>query len=65
VNNIAVAAAIINTLFTTIMNALIAIRRYQELVAKAEKEGRDITDDELAALKADSHKMTDEILKRL
>jgi ribosome recycling factor len=65
VNNIAVAAAIINTLFTTIMNALMAIRRYQELVAKAEKEGRDITDDELAALKADSHKMTDEILKRL
>ena len=64
-NNIAVAAAIINTLFTTIMNALIAIRRYQELVAKAEKEGRDITDDELAALKEDSHKMTDEILKRL
>lgn len=64
-NNIAVAAAIINTLFTTIMNALMAIRRYQELVAKAEKEGRDITDDELAALKADSHKMTDEILKRL
>jgi len=65
VNNIAVAAAIINTLITTIMNALIAIRRYQELVAKAEKEGRDITDDELAALKEDSHKMTDEILKRL
>ena len=64
-NNIAVAAAIINTLFTTIMNALIAIRRYQELVSKAEKEGRDITDDELAALKADSQKMTDEILKRL
>ena len=64
-NNIAVAAAIINTLFTTIMNALIAIRRYQELVSRAEKEGRDITDDELAALKADSHKMTDEILKRL
>ena len=63
--NVALAIAIINSLFTAAMNAMIAIRRYQELVAKAQAEGRDISDEELAALKAQSDKMTDDILKRL
>lgn len=64
-SGIAAALEIINVLISVSTNALQSIQKYNDLIAKAQAEGRDITDDELAALKAESDALTAETLANL
>lgn len=59
------AIQITNALVTVALNGLIAAQKYNTLIQKAHAEGREITLDELSALKAESTKLTNEVLEKL
>ena len=47
------------------INALRATQRYQLLIETARREGREISDEELAALRAENQALTDSVLIKL
>lgn len=47
------------------ITSLEAVRRFQATVEQARAEGRDISDEELAAMKAESDRLTQEALAAL
>ena len=61
--NIAIAIQVISGLLSVSVNAMQAMQAYVDLVNKARTEGRDITDEELAALRAGNQALVDEILR--
>jgi hypothetical protein len=63
--NTNVAVTAISTLLTAATNAILAAQRFQALVEAARTEGRDISDDELAALKLESEGLTQQTLDLL
>lgn len=54
-----------SALITLSINGLIAAQKYQALIVKARAEDREITDEELATLKAQSDALTKEVLASL
>lgn len=60
-----VAIEATNALISVAMNGLIAAQKYQALITTARAEGRDVTDEELAALKAESDALTSATLANL
>ena len=59
------AIEIVSVLIQAGMQAFTAAQKYNNAVKQARNEGRDVTDDELMAMKATSDKMTDDIMKKL
>lgn len=55
----------INGLLALSINALLATQQYQVLVETARREGREISDQELAALRAENQALTDSVLAKL
>lgn len=64
-NNTDAAVAVINGALSLAANSIMAAQRYQALVERARLEGRQITDDELAAMRAESDRLTKERLAEL
>lgn len=54
-----------NALITVLLNGMVAAQKYQSLIAQAHAEGRDVSDDELAALKAESDALSKDVLAKL
>lgn len=54
------AVQIVNGLLSLTINAIAAAQRYGALVEQARAEGRDITEAELAEMRAESHRLTQE-----
>lgn len=63
--NVLLAIQAGNALIALAQQALAASAQYNELVGKAQSEGRDISDEELAALKAESDRVTEEVIAKL
>lgn len=55
----------IDALLALAINSLVRVQQYSILVETARSEGRDISDEELAALKAESDRLTSEVLAKL
>jgi hypothetical protein len=62
---VVVAVQIISALLTAATNAITAAQKFQGIVETARAEGREITDAELAALKAESDALTRQTLDAL
>lgn len=55
----------LGSLISVGINALLSAQRYQLLIEAARKEGREITDEELAELKAENDELTKNVLDML
>jgi len=64
-SNMQTAIGIINGLLSLSINALLATQKYQLLIQTARREGREISDEELAALRAENQALTESVLARL
>ena len=64
-SNTLTAIGVINGLLSLSINALLATQQYQALVEAARREGREISDDELAMLRAENQTLTDSVLAKL
>jgi len=64
-SNIHVAIGLINGLLSLSINALLATQKYQALIEAARREGREISDDELASVRAENKALTDSVLAKL
>ncbi len=54
-----------NALLSVSVNALMAVQKYNTLIATARAEDRDITDEELAAIRVENRALTDDVLSML
>jgi len=54
-----------NALLSVALNSMVAAQKYQQLVLTARAEGREVTTEELAALKAESDALTEQTLANL
>jgi hypothetical protein len=61
-NNTQIAIETVNSLLALSINALVATQQYQVLIETARREGREISDGELAALRAENQALTDSVL---
>lgn len=64
-SNTAATITAINLLLDLVINSTEAVRRYQAMIEKARAEGRDVSDEELAAIQAESQTLTDSVLADL
>ena len=64
-SNMQTVIGIINGLLSLSINALLATQKYQLLIQTARSEGREISDEELAALRAENRALTENVLARL
>jgi len=64
-SNTLIAIDAINGLLALSINALLATQQYQALIEAARREGREISDEELAALRAENQALTDSVLAKL
>jgi hypothetical protein len=64
-SNTQTAIGVINGLLSLSINALLATQQYQLLIETARREGREISDGELAALRAKNQNLTDSVLAKL
>jgi hypothetical protein len=64
-SNTQTAIGVINRLLSLSINALLATQQYQLLIETARREGREISDGELAALRAKNQNLTDSVLAKL
>ena len=62
---ILVAVQILNALISTASNGLLAAQKFSLIIDTARREGRDITKEELDALKAESDAATKALLEAL
>jgi len=60
-----VAIEATSALISVALNGLIAAQKYQQIILTARAEGREVTDEELAALKAESDALTSQTLTAL
>lgn len=60
--NMLVAMKSIDALISVSTNAIMAAQKWNEIAQKAKKENRDITNDEIAALKAQSDALTEKAI---
>ena len=64
-SNTQTAIETINGLLALTINALLATQQYQALIETARREGREISDEELAALRAENQTLTDSVLSKI
>ena len=64
-SNTQTAIEAINGLLALSINALQATQQYQALIEKSRREGREISDQELAVLRAENQALTDSVLAKL
>lgn len=64
-SNTQTAIGIINGLLSLSINALLSTQQYQLLIETARREGREISDEELAALRTKNQVLTDSVLAKL
>ena len=57
--------ALMGELTPILVNAIMQLQGYQDLIETARSEGRDVSDEELAALKAQSDALTQQVLDTL
>lgn len=64
-SNTQIAIETVNGLLALSINALLATQQYQVLIETARREGRKISDQELAALRAENQVLTNKVLDKL
>ena len=64
-SNTQTAIETINGLLALTINALLATQQYQALIETARREGREISDEELAALRAENQTLTNSVLSKI
>lgn len=64
-SNVLIALQILNGLLAAMGNAAVTIERLRTLIEKAQSEGRDISDQELDDLRAESQALTDKVVDSL
>ena len=64
-SNTQTAIETINGLLALTINALLATQQYQALIETARREGREISDEELAALRAENQTLTNSVLAKI
>ena len=64
-SNTETALKVINGLLSASINTMLALQQYQALVERARLEGREISDAELASLRAENQALTDSVLAKL
>ena len=64
-SNTQTAIETINGLLALTINALLATQQYQALIETARREGREISDEELAALRAENQALTESVLSKI
>ena len=64
-SNILLATQIVSGIVSGILNSALAAQEYQLIISTARAEDREITDDELAELRADNQELTESVLAKL
>jgi hypothetical protein len=64
-SNTQTAIDAVGSLLALSINALRATQQYQLLIETARREGREISDEELAALRVENQALTDSVLVKL